>query len=86
MENQKSIERKTEIGRSDTVKCSDRYGTFAIIAANHGIIHYLAEFFKKRTDEEHAFSAGEICDYLAGLGIVAERKDENEAKAAKAEK
>ncbi len=34
----------------------------------------LAEFFKKRTDEEHAFSAGEICDYLAGLGIVAERK------------
>ena len=30
----------------------------------------LAEFFKKRTDEEHAFSAGEICDYLAEQGIA----------------
>ena len=34
----------------------------------------LAAFFKEYTDEEHTFSAVEICDYLAQQGIVAERK------------
>ncbi len=33
-----------------------------------------AEFFKKYTDEEHVFSTVEICDYLSGIGIPAERK------------
>lgn len=34
----------------------------------------LADFFKKYTDEEHTYSAVEICDFLAQKGIVAERK------------
>ncbi len=34
----------------------------------------LADFFKKYTDEDHAYSAIEICEYLAEKGIPAERK------------
>ncbi len=34
----------------------------------------LAEFFKRYSDEEHIFSAKEICEYLLSEGITAERK------------
>lgn len=37
-------------------------------------IYYLIEYFKKYTDEEHTVSVSELIDYLAGLGISAERK------------
>lgn len=35
---------------------------------------YIADIFKKCTDEEHPISAAEICDKLAALGVTAERK------------
>ncbi len=34
----------------------------------------MAEFFKEYTDEDNVYSSTEICEYLAGLGISAERK------------
>lgn len=35
---------------------------------------YLAELFRKRTDEDHYIAATEICEELEKLGIAAERK------------
>ena len=37
-------------------------------------LYYLIEYFKKYTDEDHTVSVSELIDYLAGLGITAERK------------
>ncbi len=34
----------------------------------------LADFFEKYTDEDHVYSAVEICEYLNSQGIAAERK------------
>lgn len=37
-------------------------------------LYYIIEYFKKYTDEEHTVSVSDLIDYLAGLGITAERK------------
>ena len=37
-------------------------------------LYYLIEYFKKHTDEFHTVSVAELIEYLAGLGITAERK------------
>lgn len=37
-------------------------------------LYYVIEYFKKYTDEEHTVSVSQIIEYLASLGITAERK------------
>lgn len=37
-------------------------------------LYYIIEYFKKYTDEEHSVSVADIIDYLATMGIAAERK------------
>ena len=37
-------------------------------------LYYLIEYFKKHTDEFLTVSVAELIEYLAGLGITAERK------------
>lgn len=37
-------------------------------------LYYIIEYFKRNTDEEHPVSVTELIEYLAGLGITAERK------------
>ncbi|MGN0162830.1 MAG: helix-turn-helix transcriptional regulator [Candidatus Ornithomonoglobus sp.] len=37
-------------------------------------LYFIIELFKKKTDEDHPISISEIIDYLAELGIKAERK------------
>lgn len=37
-------------------------------------LYYIIEYFKRYTDEEHPVSVSELIEYLASLGITAERK------------
>ncbi len=37
-------------------------------------LYYIIEYFKRYTDEEHPVSVSELIEYLAGLGVTAERK------------